>query len=135
MMLFSHWLFWMKNWRFSANSCEGFIVSLRLHLSNCFCLKLCLTRLWSYKNTSFTWNVNIAVMLRLMIVVNFYIRNFNFWFFHDFLVLNITCFAVVSVPLVTLVIVSNHLLILLPPNSGKFSHFINLENIRKPEVF
>ena len=28
MILFSHWLFWLKNWRFSANSCKGFIASL-----------------------------------------------------------------------------------------------------------
>ena len=28
MMLFSHWLFWLKNCRFSTNSCQGFIVSL-----------------------------------------------------------------------------------------------------------
>ena len=28
MMLFSHWLFWLKYWRFSTNSCKGFIVSL-----------------------------------------------------------------------------------------------------------
>ena len=27
-MLFSHWLFWLKNWSFSKNSCKGFIVSL-----------------------------------------------------------------------------------------------------------
>ena len=29
MVLFSHWLFRLKNWRFSANSCKGFIVSLK----------------------------------------------------------------------------------------------------------
>ena len=29
MMLFSHWLFWLKNWRFSENSCKGFILFLR----------------------------------------------------------------------------------------------------------
>ena len=28
MALFSHWLFWLKNWRFSTNSCKEFIVSL-----------------------------------------------------------------------------------------------------------
>ena len=28
MMLFSHWLFSLKNWRFSTISCKGFIVSL-----------------------------------------------------------------------------------------------------------
>ena len=27
-MLFSHWLFWLKNWCFSTNSSKGFIVSL-----------------------------------------------------------------------------------------------------------
>ena len=30
-MLFSHWLFWLKNWCFSINCCKGFIVSLSLH--------------------------------------------------------------------------------------------------------
>ena len=29
MILFSHWLFWLKNWRFSTNSSQGFIVSLK----------------------------------------------------------------------------------------------------------
>ena len=30
MMLFSHWLFWLKNCRFKTNSCmEGFIVSIK----------------------------------------------------------------------------------------------------------
>ena len=28
MMLFIHWLFLPKNWRFSTNSCKEFIVSL-----------------------------------------------------------------------------------------------------------
>ena len=28
MMLFSHWLLWLKNCRFSTNSCKGFIVPL-----------------------------------------------------------------------------------------------------------
>ena len=28
MMLFSHWLFWLKNWSFSTDSWKGFIVSL-----------------------------------------------------------------------------------------------------------
>ena len=29
MRLLSYWQFWLKNWRFSTNSCTGFIVSLR----------------------------------------------------------------------------------------------------------
>ena len=29
MRLFSYWQFWLKNWRFSTNSCKRFIVSLR----------------------------------------------------------------------------------------------------------
>ena len=32
MMLFIHWLFWLKNWRFSTNNSKGFIVSLFLYL-------------------------------------------------------------------------------------------------------
>ena len=31
MMLFSHWLFWLKNWRFLTNTCKGFIASLKDH--------------------------------------------------------------------------------------------------------
>ena len=31
MTLFSHWLFWLKNWRFSTNSSKGFIVSLGIN--------------------------------------------------------------------------------------------------------
>ena len=34
-MLFSLWLFWLKNLHFSTNSCKGFIVSLIwLHFDN-----------------------------------------------------------------------------------------------------
>ena len=29
MRLFNYWQFWLKNWRFSTNSCKGFIVSVR----------------------------------------------------------------------------------------------------------
>ena len=29
MRLFNYWQFWLKNWRFSINSCKGFIVSVR----------------------------------------------------------------------------------------------------------
>ena len=32
MMLFSHWLFWFKNWRFSTNSCKEFIIQGRRKL-------------------------------------------------------------------------------------------------------
>ena len=34
MLLFSHWLFLLKNWRFSANSCNAFIVSLMMNIRN-----------------------------------------------------------------------------------------------------
>ena len=34
MKLFSHWLFWFKNWRFSTNVCKGFIVSLNSYFGN-----------------------------------------------------------------------------------------------------
>ena len=30
MMLSNHWLFWLKNWRSSANRCKEFIVSLKM---------------------------------------------------------------------------------------------------------
>ena len=42
-MLFSHWLFRLKNWRLSTNSCEAFIVSLiqlRLHFDQLSVLKM-----------------------------------------------------------------------------------------------
>ena len=28
MALFSHWLFWLENWRFATNSCQSFFISL-----------------------------------------------------------------------------------------------------------
>ena len=34
MKLFSHWLFWFKNWRFSTNVCKWFIVSLNSDFGN-----------------------------------------------------------------------------------------------------
>ena len=32
MMLFSYWKFWLKNWHFSTNSCNGCIVPLMLNV-------------------------------------------------------------------------------------------------------
>ena len=46
MVLFSHRLFWLKNWRFSTKSCKRFIVSWKWH-----CFTYC------YKYNHETWEI------------------------------------------------------------------------------
>ena len=44
-VLFSHWLFWLKNWRFSTNSCKGFIESFRIQWRLIFAVVIGCSRL------------------------------------------------------------------------------------------
>ena len=53
-MLFSHWLFLLKNWHSSTNSSKGFIVSLNIYQS--FLLDLTLRKIPKFQLISWCGN-------------------------------------------------------------------------------
>ena len=85
MMLFSHWLFWLKNGRFSKNSSMGFIVSLKhvsILIKSCFLFSTIFAKfhfgiLYSYYMCQ--WMISIQITCRSC-TVNVFLEISSKWF-------------------------------------------------------